>query len=193
MPLPPLPERIDPDGLRDLDDGGLAAAAAAVDAARRATETAMAPFSRQLRELGARTAEIATEQRRRERAQRHAARVRVREQAQSGELPSLADVLAATEAPVAAELPLRELRAFLRTGGEVAFGFATKPGFIGFTDGRQVRQARTSGEARDLYAAGWEPGAPGNPGVRVHLVGTRIERLAPPEDVVVEVGASGAS
>ena len=59
----------------DLADG------AEVAAAERAVATAMAPYERQIRELRARAAEVATETRRRERGQRHAARVSVRERA----------------------------------------------------------------------------------------------------------------
>jgi hypothetical protein len=86
-------------------------------------------------------------------------------------------------------MPLAAVRAFLSTGGEVGFGFATRPGTIAFTDGRRQEQARTWGEARQLYARGWEPGTPGIPGVRVHLAGSRVERVAPAGEVVLEVSA----
>lgn len=185
-PLPPLPERLDPDALRALDDAALEQAAAAVAGAERDTLAAMAPYDRQLRELRARAAEVATEQRRRERAQRHAARVAVREAAASGGMPSIAEVLGAAEPVIAGDRPLAGLRAFLSTGGEVGFGFATRPGFIGFTDGRRQKQAATVAEARALWEDGWEPGAPGVPGVRVHLAGSRVERVVAPDAVVVD-------
>jgi hypothetical protein len=111
----------------------------------------------------------------------------VRRQAGSGEMPTLADALAAGNAALPAERPLREVRAFLSSGGEVGFGFPNKPGFIGFTDGRRIAQAGTYGEARRLWAEGWEPGAPGVPGVRVHLTGTRIEKVVAADGVVVEI------
>lgn len=187
-PLPPLPDPLAPEQLRELDDAGLEAALATLGAATRATEAAMAPYSRQLRELATRAAEVATERRRRERAARHAARVAVRAAAGSDTLPTLADALAAPTLPLPAERPLGEVRAFLKTGGEVRFGFASRPGSIGFTDGRRTAQAATVGDARRLWSEGWEPGAPGVPGVRVHLVGTRVERVAPVDEVVVEVG-----
>ena len=72
-----------------------------------------------------------------------------------------------------------------KSGGEVRFGYATRPGPVPFTDGRQLRNARTWGEARELYAGGWEPGSPGVPGIRVHLVGTRVERVVDAGEVVV--------
>lgn len=190
--LPPLPERIEPEALRTLEDTALERVLADLAANEQATRRAMAPFDARLRELRARAAEVATEQRRRERAARHAARVAVRAQAASGALPSLGDALAAAQVPLPDDAPLRRLRAFLRTGGEVDFGYPTRPGVITFTDGRRTTSAGTVGEARRLWADGWEPGAPGATGVRVHLVGTKVERLAPLDEVVVLLG-EGAS
>ena len=147
----------------------------------------MAPYDRQLHELRARREEVATERRRRERAQRHAARMAVRERAGSAAMPSLVDALLADPSPFADDRPLASVRAFLTTGGEVGFGYPTRPGSLSLTAGRQVRGASTWGEARHLFAEGWEPGAPGNPGVRVPLAGTRVERVVGGDEVVVEV------
>jgi hypothetical protein len=191
--LPDLPEAIAAETLRGLDAEGLEAVAAELTAAERATLTAMTPFERRLKEVRARLAEVATEVRRRERAERHAARVAVRSAAGSEAMPTLGDALAAAELPLAADLLLREVRAFLKTGGEVGFGYPTRPGSITFTDGRRTAQATTVGEARRLWADGWEPGTPGLTGVRVHLVGTRVERLAPLDEVVIEVGGGTAT
>jgi hypothetical protein len=190
-PLPPLPDRVEPETLRDLDDARLQAILAEITAAERATVAAMAPHERQLRELRARAAEVATEARRRERADHVARRRAVREQAASGEMPSLADVLAGPEPVVPEERALTAVSAFLRTGGQVGFGFPTRPGVMAFTDGRRSRQATTVGEARQLFADGWEPGAAGLPGVRVHLAGTRVERVVSAEDVVVAADSAG--
>ena len=52
-----------------------------------------------------------------------------------------------------------------------------------FTDGVQVAQAGDLAAAARLYAAGWELGGPGRPGVRVHFPGTRQERLVGAEEV----------
>ncbi|HYA01351.1 MAG TPA: hypothetical protein VEK76_13540 [Candidatus Binatia bacterium] len=186
--VPELPGRLEPERLRGLDDDGLAAEAARLGEAERAIRAAMAPWDRQLREIRARREEIATERRRRERAERHAARVSVRERSGTAELPSLADALLAEPPVMPDERPLEQLRAHLTTGGEVGFGYPTRPGVLGFTDGRQIRNATTWGEARRLYGEGWEPGAPGTPGVRVHLSGTRVERVVPADQVVVAVG-----
>jgi len=185
-PLPPLPERVEPEGLRDLDDTGLDAVLDAIRSAERATVAAMSPWQRQLKELQARVQEVATEQRRRERAAHIAQRKAVREQASSGEMPTLEAALAEQPSPLPEDTPLSGVRAFLATGGEVGFGYASRPGTLGFTDGRRQQPASSFGEARRLYADGWEPGAPGVPGVRVHLAGTRVERVVPADQVVVE-------
>ena len=102
-------------------------------------------------------------------------------------MPSVVDALGSTGL-IADEQPLAEVAAFLKSGGEVRFGYATRPGPVSFTDGRQLRNARTWGEARQLFAEGWEPGSPGVPGVRVHLVGTRVERVVDAAEVVVRPG-----
>lgn len=191
LPPPPLPARVEPERLRELDPASLDAEAERLAAAERATRTSMSPYERQLREIRARREEIATERRRRERADRHAARVAVREMAGSGELPSLATALLAEPSPLPDDRPLAAVRAFLASGGEVGFGYPSRPGSLGFTDGRQLRNAASWGEARRLYADGWEPGAPGTAGVRgvrVHLSGTRVERVVGADEVLVEAG-----
>ena len=184
--LPELPERTDADQLKRLDDGELAALEASLRASERSTVQAMAPYEQVLREVRARLAELDTETRRRERASQVTKRASVRELARSGGMPSLAAVLAAGTSPFTPGTELAATHAFLSTGGEVGFGFATRPGAVTFTDGRRQQQARTWDEARRLYDEGWEPGAPGIPGVRVHLAGSRVERVVGADEVVVQ-------
>ncbi len=188
MELPPLGDRVEPEALRDLSDDGLDALGAQLQTTERATIAAMAPYEQHLREIRTRATELATERRRRERAQQVAQRAGVREAAKSGDMPSLAAALAAGEELFEPSTVLTDVHAFLSTGGEVGFGFATRPGTLTFTDGRQQRQAKTWGEARELHALGWEPGAPGIPGVRVHLAGSRVERVVPATEVVLRSG-----
>jgi len=188
--LPPLGDRVEPDVLRELSDEGLDALVAELQATERATIAAMAPYEQHLRETRTRATELATERRRRERAQQVAQRAGVREAAKSGGMPSLAAALASAEELFDAATPLTAVHAFLSTGGEVGFGFATRPGTMTFTDGRQQRQARTWGEARELHALGWDPGAPGIPGVRVHLAGSRVERVLSAADVVLDTATA---
>jgi hypothetical protein len=181
--LPELPPAFEPDSLASLDDAALEDLLTALAAGERATVAAMAPHQAQIKELRARTGQIATERRRRERAAHIAARATVREQARSGEMPSVIDALATTALPD--DRALAEVTAFLKSGGEVRFGYATRPGTLPFTDGRRVSNVTSWGDARRLYGEGWEPGSPGVPGVRVHLLGTRVERVVDASDVVV--------
>lgn len=185
--LPPLPDTSAFEALDRLDEASLDALDAAWAEAERAVLAAMAPYERQLREARARRAQVATERRRRERAARHAARQAVRQAATTGALPTLVEAVERTPPLVADETPLSALRFHLTTGGEVALGYPTKPGILVLTDGRTVVQARTFGEVRQWWMKGWEFGAPGVPGVRVHLVGTRVERVVPPDEVLVTV------
>lgn len=187
--LPPLPDPAPLDHLADLDDAALEAVADAWAGAERALLEAMAPYERRLREVRGRLAQVATEKRRRERAARHAARVAVRQAAAAGGLPTLAEVLEREPLPLPDATPLAQLRCHLTTGGEVGLGYPTKPGVVSFTDGRGVAQATTLGEAKELWLRGWEFGAPGVPGVRVHLSGTRVERVVPADEVVVSLPA----
>ncbi|MFZ0129567.1 MAG: hypothetical protein WB808_08765 [Candidatus Dormiibacterota bacterium] len=188
MELPPLGDRVEPDALHELSDDGLDALGGHLQAAERATLAAMAPYEQHLREIRIRATELATERRRRERAQQVAKRAGVREAAKSGGMPSLAAALESAEDLFDDATPLTGLQAFLTTGGEVGFGFATRPGTMTFTDGRQQRMARTWGDARELHSLGWDPGAPGVPGVRVHLAGSRVERVVPAAEVVLSTG-----
>ena len=189
MELPPIGDRVEPDVLHGLSDADLEALGAQLQATERATIAAMAPYEQHLREIRIRGTELATERRRRERAKQVAKRAGVREAARSGGMPSLAAALASADDVFEPATPLTGVQAFLSTGGEVGFGFATRPGTMTFTDGRQQRMARTWGEARELHALGWDPGAPGVPGVRVHLAGSRVERVVPASEVVLAVGA----
>ncbi|HXL19205.1 MAG TPA: hypothetical protein VN961_16955, partial [Streptosporangiaceae bacterium] len=81
----------------------------------------------------------------------------------------------------------------LKTGGEVRLGYpGARSQSLTFTDGVQVAQAADLSEAARLYAAGWDLGSPGRPGVRVHFPGTRQERLVPVEEVFARPRAVAA-
>jgi hypothetical protein len=100
-------------------------------------------------------------------------------------MPTLTDVLEAGAPLLAKERSLARARAYLATGGEVRFGYPTRPGTITFTDGRSQATASTWGEARRHYSQGMETGTAMLPGVRVHLVGTRIEKVVPAGDLLI--------
>jgi hypothetical protein len=96
-----------------------------------------------------------------------------------GQFPSVAELVAAVDTGL-----LDEFVYHLKTGGEVILGFpGARSQTLTLTDGKQAAQAKDFAEASRLYAAGWELGSPGRPGVRVHFPGTRQERLAASDEV----------
>lgn len=141
----------------------------------------MRPLEQQLAELRAERDVLLTELRRRERLAQREQRTSVKEAMREGRFPTLLELVASADQGF-----FDDFRYHLKTGGEVRLGFpGTRQQTIAFTDGRQVVQARDLAEAARLYAAGWEPGTPGRPGVRVHFPGTRQERLVDPQEVYV--------
>lgn len=140
----------------------------------------MRPAEQRLAELRAERDVLLTELRRRERLAQRERRAEVKQAMRAGELPTLAQLVATAEGGA-----LDGYRYHLKTGGEVRLGFPGARASLGFTDGRRVAQARDLAQAAELYAAGWELGSPGRPGVRVHFPGTRQERLVDPDEVHV--------
>jgi hypothetical protein len=156
-------------------------ALAAEEIERRLEELrqAMAPPEQQLTELRARRDVLLTERRRRERLEQRERRAGVKELMRSAELPTIAELVEQTGTGSFDDYVYN-----LRTGGEVRLGYpGARAQSLSFTDGRQTAQARDLAEASRYFEAGWELGAPGRSGVRVHLPGTRQERLAPASDV----------
>lgn len=140
---------------------------------------AMRPVEQQLAELRAQRDLLLTERRRRERLDRRESRARLRSAMAGGELPSIAELIAGSDEGAFADYSYS-----LKTGGEVALGFpGAREATVAFTDGVKTVQARNLAQAAELYAAGWELGAPGRPGVRIHFPGTRQERLVEATDV----------
>jgi hypothetical protein len=122
---------------------------------------------------------LLTEMRRRERHAHRVSRADVKTAMKEGRFPSIAELVAAAEAG-----SLDEYVYHLKTGGEVRLGFpGARSQSLALTDGVQVAQAKDFVEVSRLYAAGWELGSPGRPGVRVHFLGTRQERLAASDEV----------
>jgi hypothetical protein len=101
-----------------------------------------------------------------------------------GGLPTVADLVSGGDSG-----SLDEYTFNLKTGGEVKLGFpGARTQSLAFTDGKKIAQATNLAEAAELYAAGWELGSPGRPGVRVHFPGTRQERLVPGDEVYARAG-----
>ena len=139
----------------------------------------MRPVQAELDRLRAERDVLGTELRRRTRLASMNARRDLKLAMKAGEMATVADLVA--------ESPGGSLEDFvfnLKTGGEVRLGFpGARSQTIAFTDGRQVAQAADLADSARFYAAGWELGAPGKPGVRVHFPGTRTERLVAAEEV----------
>jgi hypothetical protein len=157
---------------------------AALDAAElelriEAVRARMRPLEAELATLRAERDVLLTERRRRERLEHREGRAALKERMRAGALPTVADLVAGSE-----EGSLDDFTYNLKTGGEVRLGFpGARAQALAFTDGKQIAQARDLAEAARYFAAGWELGSPGRPGVRVHFPGTRQERLANSEDV----------
>jgi hypothetical protein len=139
----------------------------------------MRPLERDLAALRAERDVLLTELRRRERLANRLSRADVKSAMKEGRVPSVADLIAAVD-----DGSLDEYVYNVKTGGEVLLGFpGARSQSLSFTDGVKAAQAKDFAEASRLYAAGWELGSPGRPGVRIHFPGTRQERLASPDEV----------
>jgi hypothetical protein len=139
----------------------------------------MRPVEQELTSLRGERDLLLTELRRRDRNAHRESRADVKAAMKEGRFPNVAELIGSLDAG-----SLEDFIFHLKTGGEVRLGFpGAKSQTIALTDGVQVVQAKDLGEAARIYAAGWELGSPGRPGVRVHFPGTRQERLAAPEEV----------
>jgi hypothetical protein len=153
-----------------------------------AVRSRMRPLELDLDRLRGERDQLATELRRRRRLAEMGARRDLKEAMRSGELPTIAELVAVT-----AEGSFDDYAYNVKTGGAVRLGFpGARSQTIAFTDGRQVAQAKDLAEAARFYAAGWEMGAPGKPGVRVHFPGTRTERLVGADEVFVSPATAAA-
>ena len=139
----------------------------------------MRPLEERLSALRGQRDVLLTEVRRRRRLVERMSRADLKAAMKDGKLPTIAELVAATDAG-----SLDDYVYNLKTGGQVRLGFpGARTQSLTFTDGMQVAQAADLARAGELYAAGWELGSPGRPGVRVHFPGTRQEKLVPAEDV----------
>ena len=163
-----------------MSDPDLAARSAEeIEAMVADVRSRMRPVELQLAEIRSERDVLFTEQRRRERLAQRGRRASVKEAMRGGQFPTFTQLVAASEAG-----SFEEYRFHLKTGGEVRLGFpGARQQAVAFTDGRRTVQARDLAQGAELYAAGWELGSPGRPGVRVHFPGTRQEKLAEPDEV----------
>jgi hypothetical protein len=139
----------------------------------------MRPLEVQIGKLRAERDLLLTELRRRERLAQRTTRADLKAAMRDGRFPTVAELVAGTDAG-----SLDDFVYNLKTGGQVRLGFpGARSQSLAFTDGMRVAQAPDLARAAELYAAGWELGSPGRPGVRVHFPGTRQERLVPADEV----------
>ena len=143
----------------------------------------MQPLERDLAALRGERDLLLTELRRRRRLAERTHRADLKSAMREGRFPTIADLVAAAEAG-----SLDDYDYNLKTGGQVRLGFPGPRQSLAFTDGVQSANAADFARAAELYAAGWELGSPGKPGVRVHFPGTRQERLVSPDEVYARPG-----
>lgn len=144
----------------------------------------MRPLEQDLAGLRSERDVLLTEVRRRERGEHRTSRADLKAAMKEGRFPTVAELVAGSDSG-----SLDDYAFNLKTGGEVRLGFpGARSQTLTFTDGVKTAQATDLAQAADLYAAGWELGGPGRPGVRVHFPGTRQERLMPATDVYARPG-----
>lgn len=149
----------------------------------------MRPLEDELAGVRAERDVLLTELRRRRRLAERTSRAELKTAMREGALPTLAELVAGGDSGSFDAYVFN-----LKTGGEVRLGFpGARTQSLTFTDGVRTAQATDVAEAARLYAAGWELGSPGRPGVRIHFPGTRQERLARPEDVYARLATRPAS
>jgi hypothetical protein len=130
---------------------------------------------------------LQTELRRRRRLAERTARAGLKVSMRDGEFPTVAELVSASDSG-----SLDDYFFNLKTGGQVRLGFpGSRAQTLTFTDGVKIAQAQDLAEAARLYAAGWELGSPGRPGVRIHFPGTRQERLVPADEVYARPASEG--
>lgn len=149
----------------------------------------MRPVEESLAALRGERDQLLTELRRRQRLVQRTTRADLKSAMREGKLATVAELVAGSDSG-----SLDDYVYNLKTGGEVRLGFpGSRSQALTFTDGVRIANAADLARAAQLYAAGWELGSPGRPGVRVHFPGTRQERLVPPDEVYARPGerASG--
>ena len=147
----------------------------------------MRPLEQDLAALRGERDVLLTEIRRRRRLAERDSRAELKASMREGELPSVAELVAGSDSG-----SLDDYVYNLKTGGQVRLGFpGSRSQTLTFTDGVKIANASDLADAARLYAAGWELGSPGRPGVRVHFPGTRQERLVPADEVYARPGERG--
>ena len=147
----------------------------------------MRPLEKDLAALRAERDVLLTEIRRRERGAHRTSRADLKAGMKEGKFPTVAELVAGSDGGALDDYVFN-----LKTGGEVRLGFpGARAQSLSFTDGVKTAQATDLARAAELHEAGWEPGSPGRPGVRVHFPGTRQERLVPANEIFARPRGDG--
>jgi transposase InsO family protein len=158
------------------------------DLARRIRElmAEMGPLEEALGRLRVEVQRLASEQHRRERQRHLKARMQVRTTLAQGQLPTLQQAAESVEELLPGPAPLRDLRFFRDSGTEVGLGYATgREPLVWMTNGGETVALRSIAEIRARYLEGWDFGAGAHPGVRIHVLNTRTEKVVPASEVFV--------
>jgi hypothetical protein len=148
----------------------------------------MRPLEEALAALRGERDQLLTELRRRRRLSERTTRADLKTALRESKFPTIAELVAGSDAG-----SLEDFAYNLKTGGEVRLGVpGSRSQSLTFTDGVRIANAGDLAHAAELYAAGWELGSPGRPGVRVHFPGTRQERLVPADEVYARPGERAA-
>ena len=148
----------------------------------------MAPLEEALARLRVQVQQVASEQRRRERAQHLKTRLQVRTTVAQGQMPTLQQVAESSNELVSSDKPLTAFRFYRDSGTEVGLGYATaREPTISMTNGANTAVIKTIAEIRDRYQQGWDFGTSAHPGVRIHIPNSRTEKILPPSEVFLRV------
>lgn len=147
----------------------------------------MTPLEDELARLRVQIQQVATEQRRRERSQHLKSRMQVRTTVAEGQMPSLQQVAESANELVPSDRPLNAFLFFRDSGTEVGLGYATaREPTVWMTNGSTTVAVKTIAELRSRYLEGWDFGTSAHPGVRIHIPGTRTEKLLQSSEVFVK-------
>jgi len=150
----------------------------------------MGPLEESLARLRVQVQQLATEQRRRERAEHVRSRTQVRTTVAAGQMPSLQQVAESANELVGSLEPLTAFRFFRDSGTEIGLGYATaREPTIWMTNGATTVAVKTIAEIRSRYQEGWDFGTAAHPGVRIHIPNTRTEKLLQATEVFLRPAA----
>ena len=158
--------------------------------ARRVREimAEMAPLEEALGRLRTQIQQVASEQKRRERAQHLKTRMQVRTTVAQGQMPTLQQVAESSNELVPSGASLAGLRFFRDSGTEIGLGYATaREPTVWMTNGTTTAAVKSVAEIRARYLEGWDFGTAAHPGVRIHIPNSRTEKILQASEVLVRV------